>query len=142
MTGKILRGIVSLILAFASVAASASAYTSISVFGDSLSDGGNDYLYTGGAFPPSPYAGLFGNGPVAVTQLAANLGLALTPSLAGGSNYAFGGAETGTLNYLRYSSSPALAAAFGGAPYPDTGVLAQIAGAPAGSITSSSLVVL
>lgn len=121
MFDKLLRGAFTLVLACASVVATASPYTSITVFGDSLSDGGNAYAYTGNGFPPAPYAQRFSNGPVAVERLAANLGLSLTPSLLGGSNYAFGGAETGWANYLRFN--PSVAAAFSG---PNTGVLAQV----------------
>jgi phospholipase/lecithinase/hemolysin len=100
------------------------AYTSITVFGDSLSDGGNDFLFTGMNFPPVPYAQRFSNGPTAVEVLADRLGLALTPSLAGGSNHAFGGAETGTGNFLAVSTAapPPINALFSG---PGTGVLSQ-----------------
>jgi phospholipase/lecithinase/hemolysin len=72
--------------------------TKIVVFGDSLSDSGNAFLGSGGTIPPTPpyFAGRFSNGPVWVEQLAAKLGLPpLMPSLAGGSDYAFGGAQTG-----------------------------------------------
>ena len=76
--------------------------TKIVVFGDSLSDTGNlfAYLISEGlpVFPPSPpyYNGRFSNGPVWVETLADGLGLtALTPSLLGGTNNAWGGAETG-----------------------------------------------
>ncbi len=69
--------------------------TAIYVFGDSLSDGGNAYLRTGGLFPPAPYAQRFSNGPIAVERLAANLGVPLNPSFTGGTNYAVGGAATG-----------------------------------------------
>ncbi|MBW2570714.1 MAG: SGNH/GDSL hydrolase family protein [Deltaproteobacteria bacterium] len=70
--------------------------TDIVVFGDSLSDTGNVYVSSPG-FPPSPYfIGRFSNGPVWVETLAVGLGLtAPTPSLLGGMNYAWGGAETG-----------------------------------------------
>ena len=68
------------------------------VFGDSLSDVGNVYRESGKTEPASPYVGgQFSNGPVWVQDLAAKLGLpALTPSLAGGTDYAFGGATTGS----------------------------------------------
>jgi phospholipase/lecithinase/hemolysin len=145
MSLKVLRRVVALVTASISIAAAASPYTSIAVFGDSLSDGGNAYLYTealfgpGNGFPPAPYAQNFSNGPVAVNQLAAKLGLSLTPSLAGGSNYAYGGAETGFQNYLRFNANPFVAGAFAGN---NTGVLAQIASVPFGSIDASTLVVL
>ncbi len=66
------------------------------VFGDSLSDVGNVYAATGS--PPAPYyQGHYSNGPIWVERLASNLGLpAPMPSLLGGNDYAFGGAETGT----------------------------------------------
>jgi 3-phytase len=61
---------------------------------------GNAYLATGGAQPDPPsdyYQGRFSNGRVWLEYLAKDLGVAApTPSLAGGSDYAFGGAETGT----------------------------------------------
>jgi phospholipase/lecithinase/hemolysin len=69
-------------------------YGSMFVFGDSLSDGGNAFLRTGGLYPPPPYAQRISNGPVAVEYLATSLAVPLTPSLAGGTNYAMGGAAT------------------------------------------------
>jgi phospholipase/lecithinase/hemolysin len=77
--------------------AQAAGFSAEYVFGDSLSDVGNVYLATSGIEPASPYVeGQFSNGPVWVQDLAGRLGLpALTPSLAGGSDYAFGGATTG-----------------------------------------------
>ena len=76
--------------------------TNLYVFGDSLSDGGNSGLASGG-FPPSPYDnGQYSNGPVAVEYLwqAYNPGsTSFTPSLAGGTNYAIGGATSGLANY-------------------------------------------
>lgn len=72
-------------------------YSALYAFGDSLSDAGNLFLATGGAQPAPPYvAGHFSNGPTAVEDLSARLGLGpLRPSLAGGTDYAFGGAQTG-----------------------------------------------
>lgn len=62
---------------------------------------GNDYILSGGTLPGAPYYnGEFSNGPVWIQDLAAGLGVGpLTPSLAGGTDYAFGGAETGTTPY-------------------------------------------
>lgn len=89
--------------------AAISQLTSLFVFGDSLSDGGNSGLLsqaaTGGAFtfPPPPYAGgRVSNGPVAVEYLwnSFNPGdSSFRPSLAGGTNYAIAGGTSGTENY-------------------------------------------
>jgi outer membrane lipase/esterase len=95
-------------LALASlVSVAATPYTSLYVFGDSLSDGGNNraVLGNGGAgqvitnnsyIPILPYAsGTYSNGPVWVNSFASALGLGpfAAPSLAGGGNYAYGGAR-------------------------------------------------
>ncbi len=78
-------------------AASAGTIDAIYAFGDSLSDVGNVFIATGGAEPAPPYSnGQFSNGPIWIQDLAAKFGVApLHPSLAGGTDYAFGGAETG-----------------------------------------------
>jgi len=87
------------------------------VFGDSLSDNGNNYLalapgvtpasaITSNSFIPTfAYApgfgysrGVYSNGPVWATYAATALGIdrvAAGPSRAGGSNWAYGGASTG-----------------------------------------------
>jgi len=79
----------------------ADTFTNLYVFGDSLSDAGNLFIATGSPGPPFPgppyYAGRFSNGPVWVEYLAGDLGLpTLTPSLTGGTDYAWAGAETGS----------------------------------------------
>ncbi|WP_341645165.1 SGNH/GDSL hydrolase family protein [Thauera sp. SDU_THAU2] len=101
------------------------AYTSMYVFGDSLSDNGNAYALSGGIWPASPpYAEQFSNGPTAAEYLAGRLGIDLRPSVAGGTNFAVGGATTGTQNYNYEISSPAaLPPALG-----QSGALAQVAG--------------
>jgi phospholipase/lecithinase/hemolysin len=68
----------------------------IVVFGDSLSDVGNTFAAKG--IPPVPYyQGHYSNGPIWIERLASRLGNAApTPSLTGGTDYAFGGAETGS----------------------------------------------
>ena len=73
----------------------AAAYDALYVFGDSLSDVGNLGLATGGAIPgPSYFNGRFSNGPNYVDDLSAALGLGpASPSLAGGNDYAYGGAR-------------------------------------------------
>jgi outer membrane lipase/esterase len=99
------------ILAFTGLPATATTYTSMVVFGDSLSDSGNDAIFipggsqaqtiTGNTYVPgAPYitatsTGTFSNGPVWASDAASALGVPLTPSLAGGTNYAYGGATTG-----------------------------------------------
>ena len=83
--------------------------TNLFVFGDSLSDGGNSGLLSqrfagpGVVFPPPPYyfGGRYSNGLTAVEYLwnsynPGNMGF--KPSLAGGTNYAIGGATTGSAN--------------------------------------------
>ena len=74
--------------------------TGIVSFGDSLSDVGNAYLGSG-MTQPAPvsayYQGHFSNGPIWVEYLAKDLGVATpTAALAGGTDYAFGGAQSGT----------------------------------------------
>lgn len=94
----------------AATPAAAGPYSSLTVFGDSLSDTGNIYTLTGNAFPSTPYQpGRFSDGPVWIDVLAAGLGLPMgaTPSLLGGSNYAYGGARTGlTGNALNPGNPP------------------------------------
>ncbi len=85
-----------------------SSFDAIYVFGDSLSDTGNDYIITGSFAPPSVnyYQGRFSNGPIAFEYLlksvTGNSQATLKPSLALNGNYAtdkaisfsFGGATT------------------------------------------------
>jgi phospholipase/lecithinase/hemolysin len=72
-------------------------FSTLFAFGDSLSDAGNDWIIDGHTDPVSPYSGgRFSNGPTWVEDLSTMLGLGpLAPSLAGGHDFAFGGAETG-----------------------------------------------
>jgi phospholipase/lecithinase/hemolysin len=98
----------------------ASSIDAIYAFGDSLSDVGNAYIATGGAEPGSPYYnGQFSNGNVWVQDLAGDLGLApLTPSAAGGTDYAVGSAQSGSANpqdLLNYQVPAFKAANLGGA---------------------------
>lgn len=82
------------------------------VFGDSLSDGGNSgiaaYSQAGVVFPDFPYAaGKYTNGDTAFEYLwnAYNPAQALIPSLAGGTNFAIGGATTGHENFNAVNSN-------------------------------------
>ncbi|MDR3534560.1 MAG: SGNH/GDSL hydrolase family protein [Rhodopila sp.] len=76
----------------------AGGFSAIYAFGDSLSDAGNASIGTLGTVPVAGIysGGRFTNGNVWVQDLAQNLGLPpVKPSLAGGTDYAYGGAETG-----------------------------------------------
>ncbi len=83
--------------------ASASSFSSLVVYGDSLSDNGNLYSYIG--YPPSPpyYKGRFSNGPVISEQLASNLGIPLY-------DFAVGGATSGLGNYVDGGTQTSLGA--------------------------------
>jgi phospholipase/lecithinase/hemolysin len=97
-------------------------YSAIYAFGDSLSDAGNLSISTsavGVTTPVSPpyykqqygilSGNVFSNGPTWVQNLSIALGLAtLAPSLAGGTDFAFGGAQTGSTP--QNSNLPAYAA--------------------------------
>ena len=76
-------------------------YTNLFVFGDSLSDVGNDLTITGGAVPgpTSDYPfGRFTNGYNYIDGVSTTLfGYNTTSSLQGGSNYAYGGARTNSI---------------------------------------------
>ena len=82
-------------------------YSNVFFFGDSLTDGGNNGLFLNipngipqtitndsyvASLPFTPF-GTFSNGPVWATMFAAGLGLTAAPSLAQGTNFAFGGAR-------------------------------------------------
>lgn len=70
-------------------------YGRMFVFGDSLSDLGNTNQATGGGAPGAGYSnGRFSNGDIWVNYLATRWGVAETYSLNGGTDYAYGGAET------------------------------------------------
>ena len=99
-------------MVIASLPAQAGLYNSMVVFGDSLSDSGNNALvigtrseqaHYGNTYVPTfPYAisRVYSNGPVWASDAASMLGVPLTPSGplgTGGTNFAFGGATTGPL---------------------------------------------
>lgn len=115
---RLLR-VVFLALAFASNVAHALPYSNLVVFGDSLTDTGNNAIVfdteiappgtppgtlrtptpieSPTFIPDAPYApNRYSNGPVWVEQFAASLGLSAKASLVpGGTNFSFGGARTG-----------------------------------------------
>jgi len=84
-------------------------YSNLYIFGDSLSDSGNNAVVlapnvtpvpiAGNSFIPTyPYtSGRYTDGQVWAQTLASSLGLTANPSLLGGTDYAFGGATTGPL---------------------------------------------
>jgi outer membrane lipase/esterase len=95
-------GFAVLAASFACGAAHAATYPAIYSFGDSLSDVGNALIASSAAGDPIPlpgfyYNGRFSNGPNWVDDLAAKLGLSVSPSLTipPGNDFAFGGAQTG-----------------------------------------------
>ena len=87
------------LVALCGTAAQAGPYTSMYVFGDSLSDTGNvASTLPGGAFPVPYNPGRVSNGLIWIDHLAAGLGLSsgAVASNLGGNNYAWAGARTGT----------------------------------------------
>jgi phospholipase/lecithinase/hemolysin len=74
----------------------AASFSQIVVFGDSLSETGNSFETTG--IPPSPpyFQGRFSNGPVWIDYLADDLEISSDRR----TNYAFGGATTGSDNNI------------------------------------------
>jgi len=104
---RLLPALALVVAALASAPASAGPYSSLVVFGDSLSDNGNNaaaglydpsQVVTGNTYVPSNtyLSGTYSNGLVWASDFAAMIGLPLAPSLAGGTDFAFGGATTGT----------------------------------------------
>ena len=85
-----------LLWAAASSAVRAEPYSDLVIFGDSLSDVGNVWIYLGHTEPLPPYwEGRYSNGPLWVEDLAAPLNVPVpTPYLAGGTDCAVGGATT------------------------------------------------
>jgi outer membrane lipase/esterase len=104
-----LGGLFTLAILISSSAAHAT-YSDLFIFGDSLSDSGNNAIVlapnvtpipipANGFIPDFPYAsGHYTNGPIWAQNFASSLGLTANPSLLGGTDYAFGGARTGPLS--------------------------------------------
>lgn len=81
------------LLAGPAAARVATTYDAIYVFGDSYCDVGNVFIASGGTIPAAPYYnGRFSNGPIWIEHVAGYMGLPMKPYLAGGSDFAFGGA--------------------------------------------------
>jgi len=111
--GVILKSFARLVRLFvlaAVVSSSAHAsFSSLFIFGDSLSDSGNNAAILasvtpvpipGNTFIPDfPYAsGHYTNDQIWAQSFASSLGLGTNPSILGGTDYAFGGARTGPLS--------------------------------------------
>ncbi|MEO6022069.1 MAG: SGNH/GDSL hydrolase family protein, partial [Burkholderiales bacterium] len=97
-------------MALGPLAAQALPFSSLVIFGDSLSDSGNNAVVfdtqalgrtptpidSPAFIPILPYqSDRYSNGPVWVEQFAASLGMSAKASLLGGTNFAFGGATSG-----------------------------------------------
>lgn len=99
---RCVKGLAGMTLALAGALAHAGPYSAMYVFGDSLSDVGNAAAFTSGLWPSSTYytdgtvSGRFTNGTNFVDGLSGYLGLSVTPSLAAGTDYAYGGARVGS----------------------------------------------
>ena len=95
---RLIHSLIVFTAALALPAGAASSFTGLFAFGDSLTDSGNLYAATSGAQPASPpyFPGRFSNGPTWVETFATDhLGLpAISTSLTGGNNHAWGGAWT------------------------------------------------
>ncbi len=117
----------------ASLSGHAASFSSVYVFGDSLSDSGNNaaligangaQVITGDSYIPSqPYGlGAYTNANTWVTAFTAGLGLASygTASLAGGGNYAYGGATAATDGSLLGYFPPSATTQLTGAPVSPT----------------------
>jgi outer membrane lipase/esterase len=131
-------------IACLSGSAGAAAYSNLYIFGDSLSDVGNNFIALGGATTPqsaitgnnfvpdlAPYASQhYSNGAIWAQDFASALHLpAVTPSLAMGNDFAFGGARTSSPNPPPAGTAPGLNLQVGaflsglsGAPAPSTGL--------------------
>ena len=99
-----------LVIGSAAQAGAQEPFSEFIVFGDSLSDTGNVFIASSFGVPASPpyFDGRFSNGPVGVERIADQLGLpAPLPSIIGGTNFAWGGAETGP-GFGTFSGTPNL----------------------------------
>jgi thermolabile hemolysin len=88
------------------IKAIAATFSQLVVYGDSLSDLGRAAAATGGAAPPYSTVvgeGRFSNGPIWVEYLAASLGIPASgnPATNRATNFAVGGATTGTTNTIQ-----------------------------------------
>ena len=87
-------------------------FSTVVVFGASTADAGNACNANPASCPPAPpYAtARASNGPTWVEVLASGYGAAAAPSRQGGTNYAFGGARTGTVPGAAATTAPSMVA--------------------------------
>ncbi len=106
--------VLSLIVFIFSAGAAAGPFTWVVAYGDSLSDNGNMYAATGQ--PPAPYyQGRYSNGPVAVEDLAAQLGAPLMDLAWAGATTGIGNeGDGGTPTTLGAFSLPGMETVFNG----------------------------
>ena len=107
----------------------ASAYSTLYVLGDSLSDTGNLFDATSNQLPQQPdyFNGRFSNGPIYAEFLWKSLGLSgdLKPSYLGGTDYAVGGARSRYHAFDFDNSVPVFNPIGGTSNYPEFSLLGQ-----------------
>lgn len=104
-----------MVLASFVAVSSASSFSAVVVYGDSLSDNGNLHAVAGLPLSPPYYKGRFSNGPVAVEQLATGLGVPLFDFAYGGATSGIGDyADGGTQTTLGFPGLPGLKSQLGG----------------------------
>ena len=103
---RILAAVPFAIVVAVTTPAEAGPFSSLVVFGDSLSDDGNNFaaglfnpaqVVSGNSYIPSftYLSQVYSNGPVWASDFAAKIGVPLTASATGGTDFAYGGATTG-----------------------------------------------
>ncbi|MGK7932445.1 MAG: SGNH/GDSL hydrolase family protein [Microcystaceae cyanobacterium] len=107
LSNKISAVSLSVAISLLPLSASAASFSGVVGFGDSLTDSGNVALFTEPLFQTVPFGGIlpsfayesgrFTNGATWIETLATRLGVSASPSLGGGTNFAFGGGRTGPL---------------------------------------------
>jgi len=111
MKGLVLACIGCFFLTWQASKVKAGQFTQLVAFGDSLTDVGDLYHITNSTFPVSPPydQGRFSDGPVWVEELALRMGLsAPLPFSKGGTDFAFGGAETHSASGISTKMTPNL----------------------------------
>lgn len=113
MRFKRLRAILLPLLLTLPLSVLAGPFSSLVIFGDSLSDTGN--LINSGVTRPFPFSGpydggRFSNGPLWIEGVAAGLGLAgqAATYTSGGNNYAYAGSQTGAMPPAQQDQIPGL----------------------------------